>query len=138
LREGVLSTTFANNIIQRDGLKLATASINNRIDNGFPSIVFCGGFNSNMQGAKALAMQQLCLQKHWHYVRFDYSGHGQSEGRFEEGNIGSWLLDTLAVIDSIQNNAGIVLIGSSMGAWLATLAALQRTTERTSVIKGLG
>ncbi len=98
-----------------------------------PTIVFCGGFKSNMQGTKALALQQLCGTNHWPYVRFDYSGHGQSDGDFTAGNIDSWLHDALTVVDAVDNPQGVVLVGSSMGAWIATLIALKRTT----VVKGL-
>jgi pimeloyl-ACP methyl ester carboxylesterase len=99
----------------------------------YPTVVFCGGFKSNMQGTKALALQALCSARHWPFVRFDYSGHGQSEGDFTDGNINSWLNDTLTVIDSISNPDGVVLVGSSMGAWIATLVALKRRDR----VKGL-
>ena len=85
-----------------------------------PTVVFCGGFKSNMQGTKALALQQLCQTNHWPCVRFDYSGHGQSGGDFSAGNIDSWLHDALSVIDAIDNPHGVVLVGSSMGCLLYT------------------
>ena len=87
-----------------------------------PTIVFCSGFKSNMQGTKALALQRLCGTNHWPCVRFDYSGHGQSGGEFTAGNIDSWLHDALTVIDAINNPQGVVLVGSSMGAWIATVS----------------
>jgi len=99
-----------------------------------PTVVFCGGFKSNMQGTKAIALQQLCTANHWPYVRFDYSGHGQSAGNFVDGNIDSWMHDTLTVVDAINNPLGIVLVGSSMGAWLATLVALKRASRVRGLI----
>ena len=98
-----------------------------------PTVVFCGGFKSNMQGTKALAIEQYCSSKNWSCVRFDYTGHGQSEGNFAAGNIDSWLQDTLTVIDAIDNPHGVLIVGSSMGAWIATLAALKRNT----IVRGL-
>jgi len=98
-----------------------------------PTIVFCGGFKSNMQGTKALALEYFCIANSWSYVRFDYSGHGQSDGDFAAGNIDSWLRDTLTVIDAVENPCGVVIVGSSMGAWIATLVAL----KRNSTIRGL-
>ena len=86
-----------------------------------------------MQGTKALALQQLCTANRWPYVRFDYSGHGQSDGDFAEGNIDSWMHDTLTVVDAVDNPLGVVLVGSSMGAWIATLVAL----KRTRMVRGL-
>lgn len=86
-----------------------------------------------MQGTKALALQRLCSTNSMPYVRFDYSGHGRSEGEFAAGNIDTWLGDALTVVDAIDNSAGVVLVGSSMGAWIATLVALQRTGK----VKGL-
>jgi len=97
-----------------------------------PGIIFCGGFMSDMTGAKAMALETFCQAQGQAFVRFDYQGHGQSEGEIAAGTIGQWLTDTLAVIDQLTQGPQI-LIGSSMGGWLATLAALARP-ER---IKGL-
>ena len=88
------------------------------------NVMFCGGFHSTMQGGKASA---LCATAHthgWHYTRFDYRGHGQSDGEPAGFSLEDWLQDTLAVLDAQPQPT--VLIGSSMGAWLATLAALRR------------
>ncbi len=96
-----------------------------------PYLIFCGGFNSSMQGTKALALQKYCIDKGQAYIRFDYFAHGQSEGDFAEGSVSRWLADTLAIIDHISDD--VVLVGSSMGGWLAILAALQRPDR----VKGL-
>lgn len=90
-----------------------------------PGVLFCGGFMSDMSGTKARALEQSCAAAGRAYVRFDYQGHGRSSGRFEDGTIGSWLGDTLAVIDDVTAGE-IVVVGSSMGGWIALLAALAR------------
>lgn len=96
-----------------------------------PHILFCGGFHSSMQGSKAQALAEFCTSEHLPYTRFDYRGHGDSEGEAHAFTLHDWLADTLTVLD--QCTQPVVIIGSSMGAWLATLAALQRTTR----VKGL-
>jgi len=87
-------------------------------------VMFCGGFHSSMRGVKAEFLAALCKEKHWNYTRFDYRGHGESDGQAQDHDLGDWLDDTLLVLDSLT--APVVLTGSSMGAWLATLAAMQR------------
>jgi pimeloyl-ACP methyl ester carboxylesterase len=78
-----------------------------------------------MTGAKAEALHSWAEQAGRAFVRFDYSGHGDSAGAFEQGTISSWLADALAVIDQLTEGP-VVLAGSSMGAWLALLAAGRR------------
>ena len=89
-----------------------------------PHVMFCGGFHSAMQGTKAKALKLYCQQHGWSYTRFDYRGHGQSEGDPAAFTLTDWLDDTLAVLDSLPKPT--LLIGSSMGAWLATCAALRQ------------
>lgn len=90
-----------------------------------PSVVFLGGFRSDMTGTKAMALEAWAQARGQGYLRFDYLGHGQSSGRFEDGTIGRWLDDSLAAIDKLTNGK-LVLVGSSMGGWLALLAAQAR------------
>jgi len=90
-----------------------------------PCVIFCPGFNSTMEGNKCMELRALCLQQGMPFVRFDYSGHGQSGGDFADGCISTWLSDTLAIIDNVATQE-VVIVGSSMGGWLALLAALQR------------
>jgi len=97
-----------------------------------PHIMFCGGFHSSMQGTKACAIKALCLENNWHYTRFDYRGHGQSSGEAAAFTLTDWLDDTLAVLD--QQQLPTLLIGSSMGAWLATLASLRRPDSVTALL----
>ncbi len=89
-----------------------------------PSIVFLSGHRSDMRGTKVAHLAAWAAGKKRAFLRFDYSGHGESGGAFEEGTIGAWLEDALAVIDSTEGP--LVLVGSSMGGWLGLLAAIQR------------
>src|SRR6478735_9996170 len=91
-----------------------------------PTVVFLGGFRSDMTGTKAMALEAWAARTDRAYLRFDYLGHGQSSGRFEDGTIGRWLDDSLAAIDALTTGK-LVLVGSSMGGWLSLLAARQRT-----------
>jgi pimeloyl-ACP methyl ester carboxylesterase len=96
-----------------------------RQDGAAPTFVWLGGFKSDMAGTKAEALAVWARDRGQGFVRFDYSGHGQSGGRFEDGTISSWLGDALAVIDRLTRGP-LVLVGSSMGGWLALLAARVR------------
>jgi len=90
-----------------------------------PGVVFLGGFMSDMTGTKATAMEGFCRERGQAFVRFDYSGHGQSRGKFIDGTIGAWAQDAVAVLDQLTDGPQI-LVGSSMGGWIMVLAALAR------------
>jgi hypothetical protein len=90
-----------------------------------PTFLWLGGFKSEMSGTKASFLADWARANNKAFVRFDYSGHGRSEGRFEDGTIGQWAAETIAVIDACTQGP-LVLVGSSMGAWLALLAARAR------------
>ncbi|WP_138379111.1 alpha/beta hydrolase [Luteithermobacter gelatinilyticus] len=100
-----------------------------------PTVVFLGGFMSDMEGSKALALEDFCRQRGQAYVRFDYSGHGKSSGRFEEGTIGRWKEDALAVVKQVTQGP-LILVGSSMGGWIGLLVALE-ITERVLGFVGI-
>lgn len=100
-----------------------------------PAVVFCGGFRSDMTGTKATALAAWAARAGRALVRFDYFGHGASSGRFEDGTIGRWAQDTIAVLDQLVVGKAI-LIGSSMGGWLALLAARARA-ERVAGLIGI-
>ena len=104
-----------------DGERLAYEAVEG---NG-PTLVWLGGFNSDMAGTKAQALADWAAERGRGYVRFDYFGHGASSGAFTEGTISRWRDDALAVIDGLTTGP-LVLVGSSMGGWIATLAALAR------------
>src|SRR5580698_2782246 len=85
-----------------------------------PGLFWLGGYKSDMKGTKAVALAEWAEREQRSCVRFDYSGHGESEGTFTDGTIGRWLADSLAVFDACCQGPQI-LIGSSMGGWLALL-----------------
>lgn len=89
-----------------------------------PGIVWLGGFMSDMTSTKAAALDAWAGENGHASVRFDYSGHGVSGGRFEDGTIGRWLDESLQVIETFAGPAP-VLVGSSMGGWIALLATLR-------------
>ena len=89
---------------------------------GKPGVVWLGGFKSDMDSTKALALDAFCATQDRACLRFDYSGHGRSGGEFEKGTIGRWLEESLTVIRAASNGPQI-WVGSSMGAWIALLAA---------------
>ena len=100
-----------------------------------PGLIFLGGFMSDMSGTKALTLEAFAQARGLGFLRFDYRGHGASPGRFEDGTIGGWLADTLAVLDRLTEGPQI-LIGSSMGGWMAMLAALARP-DRVAGLLGI-
>ncbi len=87
-----------------------------------PGLVWLGGFKSDMQGSKALALDAWARDHGRAMVRFDYSGHGESGGDFADGTIGRWLEECVAVFERFCDGPQI-LIGSSMGGWMALLLA---------------
>jgi len=87
-----------------------------------PGVFWLGGFKSDMQGTKAVALDDWAGRTGRACLRFDYSGHGESGGAFTDGTIGSWLEDSVAVFESFASGPQIV-VGSSMGGWMALLLA---------------
>ncbi len=87
-----------------------------------PGLVWLGGFKSDMAGSKAVAVDRWAALNGHGCTRFDYSGHGRSSGQFLDGTISRWLEETLAVIGKCTAGP-LILIGSSMGGWMALLAA---------------
>jgi pimeloyl-ACP methyl ester carboxylesterase len=112
-----------------DGVELAWA----RLEGRSPTVVFLPGFRSDMTGDKATALAAFCVERGQAMIRFDYSGHGSSGGRFEDGTIGRWTEDALAVIDR-RSEGPLVLVGSSMGGWIALLAACARPDRVAALI----
>ena len=88
---------------------------------GSPTLLWLGGFKSDMRGTKAEALDSWARQHGRAMVRFDYSGHGESGGNFAEGTIGRWLEESLAVFDAFCRGPQVV-VGSSMGALVGALA----------------
>jgi pimeloyl-ACP methyl ester carboxylesterase len=100
-----------------------------------PTLIFLPGYASDMEGAKALALDELAEARGFAMLRFDYSGTGSSSGRFEEGTLALWLEETLAAVDRLTEGP-LMLIGSSMGGWLALHVALLRP-ERIQALIGI-
>jgi pimeloyl-ACP methyl ester carboxylesterase len=111
----------AGRLDRGDGVELAWR----RLPGSGPGVVFLGGFNSDMTGSKAEDLSAFCAAQGRAFLRFDYSGHGTSGGRFEDGTIGRWAADAAAVLDALTEGPQI-LVGSSMGGWIALLLALRR------------
>src|SRR6195256_644065 len=105
---------------------------------GMPGLFWLGGFNSDMKGTKALALDGWAAEKGRACVRFDYSGHGESGGAFVDGTIGRWLEESVAVFDRFCTGPQVV-VGSSMGGWMALLLAreMARRPERRASLAGL-
>ncbi|WP_027133995.1 alpha/beta fold hydrolase [Geminicoccus roseus] len=96
-------------------------------------VVFLSGFRSDMEGSKAVAMEAHVAGQGRPYTRFDYRGHGISDGRFEDLCLSDWLDDTLLVLDRLVKGRA-VLIGSSMGGWLMLLAARARPDKVAGLV----
>ena len=101
-------------------------------DGAGPAVVWLGGFRSDMRATKAAALDTWAAQSSRRMVRFDYSGHGESEGRFEDGTISDWLTDAEAVMEA-HADASPILVGSSMGGWIACLAARARARRGAGI-----
>jgi pimeloyl-ACP methyl ester carboxylesterase len=97
-----------------------------------PGLIWLGGFNSDMKGTKALALDAWAAERGRACVRFDYSGHGESGGAFIDGTIGRWLEESVAVFERFCRGPQVV-IGSSMGGWMALLLAREIARRQTSV-----
>ena len=87
-----------------------------------PTVVFLGGLKSDMEGTKAVHLEAWCAARGQGFLRFDYSGHGQSSGTFEDGCIGDWAQDTSEALSTLTTGP-LVVVGSSMGGWQALLFA---------------
>lgn len=87
-----------------------------------PTVVFLGGFRSDMNGSKALYLEGVCRARGQAFLRFDYRGHGQSQGVFEESCLGDWYQDALRLISAVTQGP-LLLVGSSMGGWIGLMAA---------------
>ncbi len=106
----------------RGARRLAVTARPAAVGQARPGLVWLGGFKSDQTSGKAVALDAWAGERGRACLRFDYSGHGASDGRFEDGTIGLWLDDALAAIRALSDGPQ-VLVGSSMGAWIALLAA---------------
>lgn len=100
-----------------------------------PTVVFCGGFMSDMEGTKALHLESWARASGRAFLRFDYSGHGQSSERFVDGCIGDWADDAFHTITTLVDGP-VVLVGSSMGGWISAIL-IRRLPEKVRGFVGI-
>ena len=110
------------------GTELRRIAVRPREGEG-PPVVWLGGFKSDMSATKASWLDAWAERTGRAFVRFDYSGHGESDGMFEEGTISRWLEESRAVLDTFAPS-NPVLVGSSMGGYIALLLARELPPER--------
>jgi len=114
-----------------EGQQGRAITVLSRAGEGAP-VVWLGGFKSDMASTKAGYLDAWAARSERAFLRFDYSGHGESSGRFEDGTIGRWLEESLGVIGRCVARRPI-LVGSSMGGWIALLASLRLASENPSL-----
>lgn len=117
-------------ILARDG---GVSIAYDRLHGASPGVVFLPGFRSDRMGTKAIALEAFCRRRGQAFLRFDYQGHGDSSGEFEDGSIGEWANDALAAIDALTEGPQ-VLVGSSMGGWIMLLCARARRDRIAGMI----
>jgi pimeloyl-ACP methyl ester carboxylesterase len=100
---------------------------------GAPGVIFCSGYASNMLGTKAEFLNERCAEAGLSFLRFDYQGHGQSSGSFTDGTIGEWFEDACVVFQRLTEGPQI-LVGSSMGGWIALMLALKHPAQARAMI----
>ena len=98
-----------------------------------PGVVFLGGFSSDMEGTKACYMEQWARKQGISYLKFDYTGHGKSSGKFEDGCISDWLNDACDTISALVTQPQ-VMVGSSMGGWLSLLLARKHHKKVAGIV----
>ncbi len=123
------ATQQAGRTDRGDGVALAWV----RTPGRGPTAVFLPGYMSDMTGAKAMLTESFCVDHGVACLRLDYSGHGASDGAFTDGTIGRWTDDALMLIDRLVQGP-LVLVGSSMGGWIALLATLARPERIAGLI----
>jgi pimeloyl-ACP methyl ester carboxylesterase len=115
---------------REDGIELAY----DELPGHPPVVVFLPGLASDMGGAKAMHLQRSCAARGQAMLRLDYSGHGTSSGRFDDGSIGVWTEDAAQVIEAVAGEKSLLLVGSSMGGWIALLLALRLRARVDSLL----
>ena len=103
-----------------------------RVEGAGPTVVWIGGFRSDMEGTKALALDEAARERGWPYVRYDHFAHGQSSGDWRQATIGRWREDAVALIDALDGP--VIPVGSSMGGWVALLLALARPERMQGLV----
>ena len=105
----------------------------NKIDGEKLGIVFLPGLKSDMTGQKVIALEKWALENNHSFLRFDYSGHGSSSGKFEDFVISDWILDAKTIINELTKGPQI-LVGSSMGGWIMLALAKEKSINIHSLL----
>ncbi|MEE6508957.1 hypothetical protein FKM82_023537 [Ascaphus truei] len=116
-------------LVRQDLPKLAYQKLKGKT----PGVIFLPGFASDMSSQKALALEDFCKSLGHSFIRFDYTGCGNSEGNIKDCTIGTWKKDVLSVLDDLSEGPQI-LVGSSMGGWLMLLAAIARPEKIAALV----
>ena len=103
-----------------------------RVEGVGPTVLWIGGFRSDMEGTKALALEAAARANGWAFVRYDHFAHGRSSGDWRAATLGRWREDAIAMIDAIDGP--VIPVGSSMGGWIALLAALARAERMAGLV----
>ena len=103
-----------------------------RVAGAGPTVVWIGGFRSDMEGTKALALHAAASARGWAFVRYDHFAHGESSGDWRRATIGRWREDAIALVDSLEGP--VIAVGSSMGGWIALLLALARPERMAGLV----
>ena len=103
-----------------------------RVNGDGPTVVWIGGFRSDMEGTKAMALDAAARERGWDYIRYDHFAHGQSSGDWRKATIGRWREDAICMVDNLQGP--VVVVGSSMGGWVALLLALARPGRMAGLV----
>ena len=103
-----------------------------RVRGDGPTVLWIGGFRSDMEGTKALALDAAARERGWSFVRYDHFAHGRSSGAWEAATVGRWIEDAVALIDHL--GGPVLAVGSSMGGWVALAAAEARPDQVAGMV----
>lgn len=117
-----------HDLTRPDGETLAVE----RVEGAGPTVLWIGGFRSDMQGTKALVLDAAARDRGWTYVRYDHFAHGESSGDWRKATVGRWREDVIALVDSLPGP--VIPVGSSMGGWVALLLALARPDRMAGLV----
>jgi len=117
-----------HDLTRPDGETLAVE----RVEGAGPTVLWIGGFRSDMQGTKAVVLDAAARERGWTYVRYDHFAHGESSGDWRKATIGRWREDAIALVDSLEGP--VIPVGSSMGGWIALLLALARPERMAGLV----
>jgi pimeloyl-ACP methyl ester carboxylesterase len=120
----------ARRFVRADGVELAYEFL----PGAAPVVVFLPGYASDMGGTKAMFLWDACAGRGQAMLRLDYSGHGASGGKFEDGSIGIWAEDATQIVEAVTGGETLILVGSSMGGWIALLLALRFAARVESLL----